>query len=193
MRLVAGVDEVGRGTLAGPVVAAAVILDPKNQILGLKDSKLLTPKQRVILCELIKSRALAWGVGLASVEEIDQFNILQASLLAMERAVNSLALKPEQVKVDGRFLPKVNCAALAIIGGDRLVPEISAASIIAKVARDQKMQSYEQLYPNYGFAEHKGYGTAKHLLALKQQGVTPIHRRSFAPVRLCLCQPNLSI
>lgn len=182
MVLVAGVDEVGRGPLAGPVMAAAVILDPERPIAGLADSKLLTSKKRDALYEIIKENCLAWAIGCATVEEIDSINILQASLLAMQRAINSLNIKPDLVQVDGQFAPKVNYSVETIIGGDRLIPAISAASIVAKVTRDREMVEYDLVYPAYGFAKHKGYGTAQHLLALKQFGVTPIHRRSFAPI-----------
>jgi ribonuclease HII len=182
MRLIAGVDEVGRGSLAGPVMAGAVILDPMKPIEGLADSKLLTAKQREVLCGMIQKNCIAWAVGLADIEEIDRINILQASLLAMQRAINALNIKPDHVQVDGKFCPKVNCLAEAIIDGDNLVPVISAASIIAKVIRDRAMVAYDEIYPQYGFAKHKGYGTQKHLLALEQFGFTPIHRQSFAPI-----------
>lgn len=183
MNLIAGVDEVGRGPLAGPVVAAAVILDPARPIHGLADSKLLTSKKREILSERIKDRAIAWSVGSASVEEIDHLNILQATLLAMRRAIYSLAVQPDHVQVDGSFLPRVKYPMEAIIGGDRLIPAISAASIVAKVARDLEMVKYDKIYPGYGFAEHKGYGTEGHLEALARLGVTPIHRRTFKGVK----------
>lgn len=184
MKLIAGVDEVGRGPLAGPVLAAAVILDPSCFIDGLADSKLLTSKKREFLCKIIKNNCIAWAIGSATVKEIDQINILQATLLAMERAINALSIKPSHIQVDGRFLPKVDCSIEGIIGGDGIVPAISAASIIAKVTRDREMVQYDEIYPGYGFAEHKGYGTERHLLALKQLGATPIHRRSFSPVRM---------
>lgn len=196
MKLIAGVDEVGRGPLAGPVMAAAVILDATKPITGLKDSKLLSPKQRKILCETIKNNCVAWSIGVALVEEIDSVNILQATLLAMERAVSGLKVKPDLVQVDGQFLPKIDCPAEAIINGDNLIPAISAASIIAKVARDNMMVIYDDIYPEYGFAKNKGYGTAKHLWALKNFGTTPIHRHSFAPVRKNTCyirDPNHDI
>ena len=186
MRLIAGVDEVGRGPLAGPVVASAVILDPARPIEGLADSKVLTSKKREILSEIIKANCIAWAIGYATVEEIDSMNILQASLLAMERAINTLSITPNHVQVDGQFSPKVNYSVETIISGDSLIPVISAASIVAKVARDRDMIDYDRVYPEYGFAKHKGYGTAQHLLALKQFGVTPIHRRSFAPVRMLI-------
>ncbi|MDR1057273.1 MAG: ribonuclease HII [Coxiellaceae bacterium] len=183
MNIVAGVDEVGRGPLAGPVMAAAVILDPKHSIVGLTDSKLLTSRKREVLSETIKKNCIAWALGSASPEEIDLLNILQASLLAMQRAIDALNIKPHHVQVDGQFLPKVNCIAEGIIKGDILVPSISAASILAKVARDEVMVTYDIVYPKYGFARHKGYATFQHLLALQQLGITPIHRRSFAPVK----------
>ena len=182
MSLIAGVDEVGRGPLAGPVVAAAVILDAVRPIQGLADSKLLTSKRREAFCKLIKGNCIAWSIGSASVEEIDHLNILQATLLAMRRAICGLAVQPEHIQVDGQFLPKVNYSMEGIIGGDRLIPAISAASIVAKVTRDWQMVEYDKIYPGYGFAAHKGYGTKQHLLALEELGVTPIHRRSFAPV-----------
>jgi ribonuclease HII len=181
--LTAGVDEVGVGPLAGPVVAAAVILDFKNPIDGLKDSKMLTAKKREALFLEIKEKSLAWAVGRAEVEEIDRINILQASLLAMQRAINALALKPQLVQVDGKYCPKINCAVQAIIGGDKLIPAISAASILAKVMRDTEMLIYDKIYPQYGFAQHKGYGTKLHLTALRENGPCPIHRKSFAPIR----------
>ena len=185
MNLIAGVDEVGRGPLAGPVVAAAVILDPSYDIEGLADSKKLTSKRREILCEIIKDKCIAWAIGSASVEEIDQINILQASLLAMQRAIENLSVKPTHVQVDGQSIPKIIYSAESVINGDNLVPAISAASIVAKVVRDSQMVEYDEIYPGYGFGKHKGYGTRQHLLALKEHGVTPIHRRSFAPVRSC--------
>ena len=180
--LVAGVDEVGRGPLAGPVVAAAVILDSKININGLKDSKKLSHKKRVILSELIKSKSLAWSLGRAEVEEIDNINILQASLLAMKRAIEALDEKPKLVVVDGNFKPKVNFKTIAIIKGDNLIPAISAASIIAKVSRDDEMVKFDDKYPGYGFSSHKGYPTKQHVEALVRLGVTKIHRRTFAPV-----------
>ena len=180
--LVAGVDEVGRGPLAGPVVAAAVILDPENIINGLKDSKKLSHKKRMVLSDEIKSKSLAWSLGRAEVEEIDEINILQASLLAMKRAVEALGKKPEMVVVDGNFTPEVNYKTIAIIKGDSLIPAISAASIIAKVARDNEMVNFDKIYPDYGFSSHKGYPTKQHIEALARSGITKIHRRSFAPV-----------
>ncbi|OUD15464.1 ribonuclease HII [Thioflexithrix psekupsensis] len=185
--LMAGVDEVGRGPLAGAVIAAAVILHPERPIVGLNDSKKLTEKRRNELSQQIRESALAWALGRAEVEEIDQLNILQASLLAMQRAVMQLSCVPQRVWVDGLHCPKLpNMAVQAIVKGDSSVPAISAASIIAKVARDQEMEAWEQVYPGYGFAQHKGYPTRQHVQALQQLGVTPIHRRSFAPVRACL-------
>ena len=180
--LIAGVDEAGRGPLAGPVIAAAVILDPNHKIQGLADSKLLTAKRRDYLAGKIKECARAWSIGRAEVEEIDRINILQASLLAMQRAVFALTLLPNLVLVDGNRCPKFNCPSQAIIKGDQKIAEISAASILAKVYRDAEMCSLDTLYPDYGFAKHKGYGTAQHLQALKERGPVPIHRRSFAPV-----------
>lgn len=180
---IAGVDEVGRGPLAGDVVAAAVILDPSRPISGLRDSKKLTASKRDELELVIKSRALAWSVARASVAEIDQLNILQASLLAMHRAVQSLTLQPGFVLVDGNRLPLWDYRSEAVVKGDDRVPAIAAASIIAKVTRDRELIELDQRYPGYGFAAHKGYPTARHLQALRDLGVTPFHRRSFAPVK----------
>lgn len=188
--LVAGVDEVGRGPLAGPVVAAAVILDPANPIAGLADSKKLTEKRRETLFPLIQQHALAWCIARASEAEIDQLNILQASMLAMRRAVLGLQMSPERVLVDGNRCPELPYPAEAIIKGDSLVPAISAASILAKVVRDNEMIAFETTYPGYGFAKHKGYPTAQHMQALKQLGVTAIHRRSFGPVKNLLSEPE---
>ena len=184
--LVAGVDEVGRGPLAGPVVAAAVILDPTKPIDGLMDSKKLTESKRQVLSKVIKERALSWALGRAEVEEIDEINILQASLLAMERAVLGLDIKPIKAMVDGNKLPNLDCQAEAIIKGDSKIPAISAASIIAKVARDSEMLELDTQYPGYGLAKHKGYPTKAHLAALSELGVTPIHRVSYKPVRQLL-------
>jgi len=181
--LVAGVDEVGRGPLAGPVVTAAVILDPENPVEGLMDSKKLSEKRREELAVLIKDNSLAWSIGRAEVEEIDEINILQATMLAMQRAVSGLSPAPEHVLVDGNRCPKFSCTAEAIIKGDGLVPAISAASIIAKVSRDNEMKELDVLYPGYGLAGHKGYPTQAHRDALMELGVTSIHRRSFGPVR----------
>ncbi len=180
---VAGVDEAGRGPLAGPVMAAAVILDPLNPIEGLRDSKLLTEKKREALFILIQERALAFGIASADVGEIDQLNILQASLLAMQRAVLALKISPTLALIDGNKAPKLSCETRTIVQGDLLEPAISAASILAKVTRDNVMRMLDNKYPQYGFAKHKGYGTKEHLLAMEQHGITPIHRRSFEPVR----------
>jgi len=180
--LVAGVDEAGRGPLAGPVIAAAVILDARNPIEGLADSKKLSARQRERLFDLICARALCCALGSASVQEIDEINILQATMLAMRRAVLGLRLTPSQVLIDGNRIPVLTLRAEAIVGGDALVPEISAASIIAKVHRDRWCAQLDVQYPDYGFARHKGYGTAQHLDALRRLGACPEHRRSFAPV-----------
>jgi len=179
---VAGVDEAGRGPLAGPVVAAAVILDPKRPIYGLADSKLLTEKKREELFIQIREKALCWSVARARVSEIDDINILQATLLAMQRAVKRLKIAPHLVLVDGNICPKFPCTARAIVKGDQIQAEISAASIIAKVLRDRLMRMLDEHYPDYGFAQHKGYGTELHLKMLKQHGPCRVHRRSFAPV-----------
>lgn len=179
----AGVDEVGRGPLAGPVVAAAVILDPARPIQGLADSKVLSEARRNKLAEEIMDRAIAWSIGRAEIEEIDHINILQASLLAMRRAVLDLSPVAEFALIDGNRCPILPCPAQAIIKGDATVPAISAASILAKVTRDREMTAMDELYPGYGFAAHKGYPTRAHLAALAELGITPIHRRSFGPVR----------
>ncbi len=184
--LIAGVDEVGRGPLAGPVVAAAVILDPQRPIAGLADSKTLTEKRREVLAVQIREQALCWSLGRAEVEEIDRLNILQASLLAMRRAVESLHPAAEHALVDGNRCPQLLCSAEAIVGGDKSVPEISAASIIAKVARDHEMIRLDRQFPGYGFARHKGYPTQRHIEALQRMGATAIHRRTFRPVRKVL-------
>lgn len=180
--LMAGVDEAGRGPLMGPVVAAAVILDELNPIKGLADSKKLTPLRRDKLYDEIRAKALCCSIAIATAEEIDTFNILQATLLAMKRAVEGLRLKPRKVLVDGNRLPTLVILAEAIVKGDALVPAISAASILAKVYRDRWCADYHLQYPQYGFASHKGYGTAAHLAALREHGACPQHRRSFAPV-----------
>ncbi len=180
--LIAGVDEAGRGPLAGPVVAAAVILDDMNPIKGLNDSKKLSPLRREKLYDEIRAKALCCSVAEASVEEIDELNILQATMLAMRRAVDGLRLKPHKVLVDGNRLPVLDVLAEAIVRGDVTVPAISAASILAKVTRDRWCQELDQRYPQYGFAGHKGYGTAEHLAALRTHGACPEHRRTFAPV-----------
>ncbi|MES2360973.1 MAG: ribonuclease HII [Pseudomonadota bacterium] len=180
--LMAGVDEAGRGPLAGPVVAAAVILDDLNPIKGLADSKKLTALRREKLYDEIRAKALCCSIALATVEEIDALNILQATMLAMKRAVEGLRLKPNKVLVDGNRLPTLDILAEAIVKGDALVPAISAASILAKVYRDRWCAEFHLEYPQYGFAGHKGYGTAMHLAALREHGACPQHRRSFAPV-----------
>lgn len=182
-QLVAGVDEAGRGPLAGPVVAAAVILDPARPIPGLADSKKLSERRRERLAEQIQEYSLAWCTGRAEVEEIDRINILQASLLAMQRAVAGLHAAPGHVQVDGNRCPVLTCSCEAIIKGDAKVAAISAASILAKVARDHEMVAMDGRYPGYGLALHKGYPTAAHLDALRELGPTAIHRRSFKPVR----------
>jgi ribonuclease HII len=181
--LIAGVDEAGRGPLAGNVVAAAVILDELNPIKGLADSKKLTALKRAKLYDEIRAKALCVGIGEASVDEIDRLNILQATMLAMQRAVANLRLKPTLVLVDGNRIPKLDILAEAIVQGDAKVQAISAASIIAKVTRDRQCDTLHAQYPQYGFDGHKGYGTALHMAALKTHGATPVHRKSFAPVR----------
>jgi len=181
--LIAGVDEVGRGPLAGAVVAAAVILDENHPITGLADSKLLSEKRREILAEQIRQYALAWAIGRAEVEEIDNLNIFHASLLAMQRAVEGLTIAPNEVWIDGKFAPKINYITQTFVKGDKFKPVISAASIIAKVYRDHEMLLLDQRYPGYGFAQHKGYPTRAHREALQRLGACPIHRRSFAPVK----------
>ena len=183
---VAGIDEAGRGPLAGPVVAAAVILDPALPIDGLADSKVLSPGRRELLDVEIRTRAAAWALGRAEVEEIDRLNILQATLLAMQRAVAALPFMPASALVDGNRCPALPCPAEAVVGGDRTVGSIAAASILAKVARDREMLDLDERYPGYGFARHKGYPTADHVAALRRLGVSDVHRRSFAPVRQLL-------
>ena len=178
-----GVDEAGRGPLAGAVYAAAVILDPARPIVGLADSKALSEKRRESLASEIKAHALAWSIAFASVEEIDEINILQATFLAMTRAVAGLSISPTEVLVDGNRLPRWDWPSRAIVGGDGCVAEISAASILAKTARDHEMVQLHQSYPDYGFDQHKGYPTAAHLAALRAYGVSPVHRRSYGPVR----------
>jgi ribonuclease HII len=180
--LVAGVDEAGRGPLMGPVVAAAVILDDLHPIKGLADSKVLTALRRDKLYDEIRAKALCFSIAQASAAEIDEINILQATMLAMKRAVEGLRLKPAKVLVDGNRIPTLVIVAEAIVGGDALVPAISAASILAKVWRDRWCQEMDLAYPHYGFASHKGYGTAEHLAALRQHGACPEHRRTFSPV-----------
>jgi ribonuclease HII len=184
--LTCGVDEAGRGPLAGPVYAAAVILDSGRRIPGLADSKVLSPERREALSLEIRSRAIGWSVASASVEEIDALNILQASLLAMRRAIEQLAMAPDRVLVDGLHRPQVSCPVRAVVGGDARIKSISAASILAKVARDAEMVALHQRHPQYGFDRHKGYPTAEHLSALRAHGVSAVHRRSFEPVRVLL-------
>lgn len=181
--LVAGVDEVGRGPLCGAVVTAAVILDPGKPILGLNDSKKLSLTRREALFDEIQEKALAWCVARAEVAEIDRLNILHATMLAMQRAVEGLAVQPRLALIDGNRCPKLAVPSSPVVKGDSQVPAIAAASILAKVTRDREMQVLDALYPGYGLAGHKGYPTAEHLEALKRLGPTPIHRRSFAPVR----------
>ncbi|PIU17094.1 MAG: ribonuclease HII [Gallionellales bacterium CG08_land_8_20_14_0_20_59_87] len=181
--LICGVDEAGRGPLAGPVSAAAVILDPSRPIEGLADSKKLSEKQRDRLAPLIRARALAWAVAYAEVEEIDRLNILQATLLAMKRAVEALSIRPQQVLVDGLYCPQTGIPSQAIVKGDSKVAAISAASILAKTARDELMLQLHGRYPQYGFDAHKGYPTAAHLAALREHGVSVVHRKTFKPVR----------
>jgi ribonuclease HII len=183
---IAGVDEVGRGPLAGPVVAAAVILDPARPIDGLDDSKRLTSRRRESLAAEIRVVAVAWALGRAEVHEIDALNVLRASMLAMERAVAALPVRPRHVFVDGNRTPTLPVPATAIVGGDGRVAEIAAASILAKVARDAELVEFDAVHPGYGFAGHKGYASRAHLEALARLGPTPIHRRSFAPVRALL-------
>ncbi|VVC84052.1 ribonuclease HII [Sideroxydans sp. CL21] len=184
--LVCGVDEAGRGPLAGPVSAAAVILDEARPIEGLADSKKLSEKQRDRLAPIIRERALAWAVAYAEVGEIDQLNILQATLLAMRRAVLALHTRPQQVLVDGLYCPQTGIPSQAIVKGDSKIAAISAASILAKTARDELMLRLHEQYPQYGFDGHKGYPTAGHLAALREHGVSEVHRRSFRPVREAL-------
>ncbi len=186
-----GVDEAGRGPLAGAVYAAAVILDPAKPIVGLADSKTLSEKKRIALDGEIRCTALSYAIAFASVEEIDKLNILQATLLAMRRAVESLRVLPSEVIVDGLFVPNIAIKASAMVDGDQHVQEISAASILAKTARDAEMMMLDSVYPQYGFAQHKGYGTRAHLAALNTHGPCVIHRRSFAPVRLAEAQERL--
>ncbi|OCG71204.1 ribonuclease HII [Gilliamella sp. Nev5-1] len=181
--LIAGVDEVGRGPLCGDVVTAAVILDPNKPIKGLTDSKKLTEKKREQLFDIIKQDALAWNIARASVDEIDKLNILHATMLAMQRAVSGLTIKPNFVLVDGNRCPDFGIETKAVIKGDLLVAEISAASILAKVTRDREMVELDKLYPQYGLAKHKGYPTKAHLAAIKEHGINHLYRKSFAPVK----------
>jgi ribonuclease HII len=185
-KVIVGVDEVGRGPLVGNVVAAAVILPENHSIEGLRDSKKIPEKKRQFLSEQIKEKALAWALGSAEPEEIDQINILQASLLAMQRAVEFLSLAPDFALVDGNKLPVLTCSSVAVVKGDSRVEEISAASIVEKVHRDEELLSLDAYYPEYGFASHKGYPTAHHMEMLKQYGPTPRHRKSFGPVKRAL-------
>ena len=179
--LIAGIDEAGRGPLAGPVFAAAVILDPARAIEGLRDSKLLTPQARDRLAGEVKEKALAWAIASSDVAEIDRLNILNATLLAMRRAFAGLGIKPAEAVIDGNRVPALDCPTRPIVKGDRFVPAISAASILAKTARDAILVELDRAYPAYGFAEHKGYATREHLAALQRHGPCPAHRR-FAPV-----------
>lgn len=181
--LVAGVDEVGRGPLCGAVVTAAVILDPRRPILGLNDSKKLTPARREKLYDEICEKALCWYIARAEVEEIDELNILHATMLAMKRAVEGLSITPKLALIDGNRCPQLSVPSAPVIQGDSKVPAIAAASILAKVSRDREMAAFELIYPGYGIGGHKGYPTPVHLEALARLGPTPIHRRSFAPVR----------
>nr|WP_314570609.1 ribonuclease HII [uncultured Pseudomonas sp.] len=181
--LVAGVDEVGRGPLCGAVVTAAVILDPRRPILGLNDSKKLTEARRELLYDEICEKALAWSIARAEVEEIDRLNILHATMLAMQRAVQGLSITPKLALIDGNRCPQLDVPSAPVIQGDAKVPAIAAASILAKVSRDREMSAFELIYPGYGMGGHKGYPTPVHLEALARLGPTPIHRRSFAPVR----------
>ena len=190
-RLIAGIDEAGRGPLAGPLVAAAVILDPQQPIDGLADSKILSKLKRESLAKLIKAQALSWSIAVASVEEIDELNILQATLLAMQRAAKGLHIQPDEALVDGNQTPKLLIPTLAIIKGDSKIPAISAASIIAKVERDSLMLNYHKLHPQYSFHLHQGYGTKLHLAEIVQFGFLDIHRKSFNPLRTLLSQQTL--
>lgn len=190
-RIVAGVDEAGRGPLAGDVVAAAVVLSSKRRIAGLNDSKKLTERRRQALFEEIVDKAEYWCVARATAAEIDQLNILQASLVAMHRAVEGLGCAVDFVYVDGNRLPCWSYAGEAVVQGDSLIQQISAASILAKVTRDREMLELDELYPGYGFAQHKGYPTKTHMEALQRLGATPVHRQSFAPVRAVVCQGSL--
>ena len=183
---IAGVDEAGRGPLAGPVVTAAVILDPDRPIEGLADSKKLTAKRRAILEQEIKEKSLSWSLGRAEINEIDELNILHATMLAMKRAIESLDVTPGIALIDGNRCPEINIRSQAVIKGDQRVDAISAASILAKESRDREMIKLDEEYPGYGFAIHKGYPTKAHLLALKEIGVSVIHRKSYAPVKRCM-------
>ena len=186
--MICGTDEAGRGPIAGPVVAAAVILDPNNPIEGINDSKKLSEKKRLALSEEIKQKALYWAIAQCDAEEIDQINILQASLTAMKRAVEALGLKPAKVLVDGNYVPKLQVPAEAVVGGDASHACIGAASILAKVERDRQMLAWHEVYPQYDFAKHKAYPTPAHLEALRIHGACPIHRKSFRPVTRVLAE-----
>jgi ribonuclease HII len=190
--LIAGVDEAGRGPLAGPVIAAAVILNPLKPIDGLADSKTLSEKKRANLAQIIRECALSWSIAEASVEEIDRLNILQATLLAMQRAVNGLTITPDEVLVDGNCLPVLSMPAQAIIKGDSTVQAISAASILAKVERDRILVEYHQHYPDFSFHQHKGYGTQQHVAEIEQFGFLSVHRKSFNPVRTLIAQAEIA-
>lgn len=194
MRIICGVDEAGRGPLAGAVYAAAVILNPERPILGLADSKKLSEKKRDLLSSEIKQHALAWAIASSSVAEIDRINILQASLLAMKRAIEQLQqqfnVRPDLVQVDGNKCPNISLPCEAIVQGDSKVAAISAASILAKVARDAELYALDEQYPHYGFAQHKGYPTALHLEMLSLHGISPIHRRSYAPIKKLIMNIN---
>lgn len=185
-QFVAGVDEVGRGPLVGDVVTAAVILDPHNPIAGLNDSKKLSDKKRLALLPEIKEKALAWSIGRCSPTEIDELNILQATMVAMQRAIEGLSIKPDLALIDGNRIPKLDMDAQAVVKGDMRVAEISAASIIAKVVRDQEMEELDKLHPEFGFAKHKGYPTKAHFEAIDKHGVIDQHRKSFKPVKRAL-------
>lgn len=192
MSLICGVDEAGRGPLAGAVYAAAVILPAHYDLPGLNDSKKLTSRRREVLFDLIQSCAVSWSVATASIEEIDELNILHATMLAMQRAVAGLAVMPDEALIDGNRVPKgLTVSGRAIIGGDAIEACISAASILAKVSRDRNVETFEVLYPGYGFAQHKGYPTAQHLEALKRLGPCPVHRKSFGPVIKAYAQASL--
>lgn len=192
LHIVCGIDEAGRGPLAGPVYAAAVILDPNQPIEGLADSKALPEARRYHIAARIRERALAYHIAKASVEEIDQLNILHATMLAMRRAYEGLAISPTYLKIDGNRVPAgLTIPAEAVVRGDATVPEISAASILAKTARDTELIEFDRIYPGYGFAQHKGYPTAAHLAALKSLGVLPIHRKSFSPVKNVISDQSL--
>ena len=186
VNIIAGIDEAGRGPLAGPVVAAAVVLDPSKTIDGLGDSKSISAKRRTQLSAVIKQHAIAWGVGFSSAEEIDEINIHQATLKAMQRAYKAMNYQAEKVLVDGLYCPQIESKCMAIVKGDQKVPAISAASILAKVTRDKEMERHHQVLPQYGFDKHKGYPTVQHISALKKYGPCKLHRKSFKPVNDCL-------